>query len=84
MMPKRKSLSDLVSSRIPKRGPPIWETHIDPELKAELEAEFAAFSQGLRGTPNGFANAITESLNELGVNIGIRGVQAWMRRSAKG
>ncbi len=83
-MAKRKSLSELVAGRIPKKGPPIWEAHVSPELRAELDSELAAFQAGLRGTPNGFATAITESLNELGVQIGIRGVQAWMRRSAKG
>lgn len=83
-MGKPKSLSEMVASRIPKKGPPIWEAHVSPELRAELDAELAAFREGRRGTPHGFATAVTESLNELGVSIGIRGVQAWMRRNLKG
>lgn len=80
-MTGRPSLSELVSSRIPKKGAVVWEDKLPVEIRAEMTEALDDFRAGLRGTKTGFARALSETLTELGHKVSRAGVEAWMQRS---
>lgn len=80
-MPKPKtSLLEDVVANLPTKGQAPWHTTIPADLLEELEAVRQRFLAGEipRATKTGFAAAISKSLKARGIEIGHRGVEAWL------
>jgi hypothetical protein len=80
-MAKRPPLIDDVLANLPKKGTVPWHGKLPPDLMAELQQVKAAFDAGTMGkaTKTGLAFAISKSLKARGIDIGHRGVEAWLQ-----
>jgi hypothetical protein len=80
-MAKRAPLMDDVLANLPKKGTTPWHLKLPPDLMAELQQVKAAFEAGAmpKATRTGLAFALSKSLKARGIDIGHRGVEAWLQ-----
>ena len=82
-MPKAGgSLMSEVVAGLPRRGPAQWQTLIAGDLAQELEQIKRQFVAGKipNATRTGLAMALAKSLKARGIQIGFRGVDAWLKQ----
>jgi hypothetical protein len=80
-MAKRAPLMDDVLANLPKKGTTPWHLKLPPDLLDELRQVKAAFEAGAmpKATRTGLAFALSKSLKARGIDIGHRGVEAWLQ-----
>ena len=84
-MPKGEgSLMSEVVAGLPRRGPAHWQTLIPNDLAQELEQIKRAFQAGKipNATRTGLAMALAKSLKARNIQIGFRGVEAWLKQTS--
>lgn len=84
-MPKAASVIDEIASLIPERvGVRPWWERVSPDVASALPGVLEAWQSGQFGAQRRTAaRAIAAWLNKRGVEIGVQGVEAWLRRSGR-